>query len=163
MPGGGNTTDFKSVEDASKALYKLKPAQVLGDLNAAADYVVKLPASNGKLTSAGFCWGGGYSFRFATQRPDLKAAFVFYGMFQHTVADLKKIPCPVYGFYAENDARISKSLPDTIAQMKEAGKTFEPVTYAGPAMASCAPVKTPKAWPPIARVARRRGNAGRRF
>ncbi len=78
-PNGGKTSDFASLDDATKALYKLPPDQVAGDLKAAADYVVKLPATNGKLAVAGFCWGGGQSFRFATMRPDLKAAFVFYG------------------------------------------------------------------------------------
>ena len=49
------------------------------DLNATADYAKKIPAANGKLAVSGFCWGGGQSFRFATNRKDLSAAFVFYG------------------------------------------------------------------------------------
>jgi carboxymethylenebutenolidase len=130
-PKEGNTSDFKSDADATKALYKLAGEQVLGDLNAAADYVVKLPGCNGKLTSAGFCWGGGKSFQFATQRPDLKAAFVFYGAFPHTLDELKKIPCPVYGFYGENDARINASLPETEAMMQKAGKSYAKTIYAG--------------------------------
>src|SRR5207247_52038 len=83
-PDGGKTSDFKSLDDATKALYQLKSDQVMGDLNAAAEYVIKLPASNGKLTACGFCWGGGKCFEFATERSDLKAAFVFYGMFPET-------------------------------------------------------------------------------
>jgi len=58
-PKNGNTSDFKSEKEATKALYDLPPEQVTGDLNAAADYVIKLQACNGKLTCAGFCWGGG--------------------------------------------------------------------------------------------------------
>src|SRR5262245_3445282 len=102
-PGGGKTSDFKSLDQATHALYKLKGEQVTGDFNAAADYVIKLPACNGKLTACGFCWGGGKCFQFATERSDLKAAFVFYGMFPHTKEQLAKIRCPVYGFYGEND------------------------------------------------------------
>ena len=49
------------------------------DLDAAVDYVAKIPAANGKVVVAGFCWGGGQSFRLATNNNDLKAAFVFYG------------------------------------------------------------------------------------
>ncbi len=130
-PGGGRTKDFKSVDEATQALYKLKAEQVMADLNAVADYVVKLPACNGKLTVCGFCWGGGNSFRFATERKDLKAAFVFYGMFPHTKEQLAKIQCPVYGFYAGNDARINETVPKSAEMMKEAGKTFDPVTYEG--------------------------------
>src|SRR5947207_6440595 len=53
-PNGGRTSDFKSIDAATKALYDLKQGQVTGDLNAAADYVIKLPACNGKLAAAGF-------------------------------------------------------------------------------------------------------------
>jgi carboxymethylenebutenolidase len=35
--------------------------------------------ANGKLFVTGYYWGGGQSFRFATNRKDLKAAFVFCG------------------------------------------------------------------------------------
>src|SRR5262245_41736902 len=48
-PKGGKTSDFGSVDAATKALYQLDANQVTGDLNAAADYVVKLPACTGKL------------------------------------------------------------------------------------------------------------------
>jgi carboxymethylenebutenolidase len=44
---------------------------------------------------------------------------------------MSRIAAPVYGFYAGNDARIGATLPDTTAQMKAAGKTFEPVVYDG--------------------------------
>jgi carboxymethylenebutenolidase len=130
-PNGGKTSDIKSTDDATKILYTLKPEQVTADLNAVADHIVKDVACNGKLTVAGFCWGGGESFRFATNRSDLKAAFVFYGMFKETKEALAKITCPVYGFYGENDARINKSVPISAKLMKDVGKTFEPVTYDG--------------------------------
>ena len=80
---------------------------------------------------AGFCWGGGQSFRFATQRSDLKAAFVFYGSFPETKEALARIACPVYGFYGGNDACVTATVPRTADLMKELGKTFEPVTYEG--------------------------------
>src|SRR5207302_10388841 len=69
-PNGGRTSDFKSVDAAMKALYDVKQPQVTGDLNAAADYVIKLPACNSKLAVARFCWGGGHACPFATDRSD---------------------------------------------------------------------------------------------
>src|SRR5713226_7768876 len=128
-PNGGRSSDFpegKSLE----AVGKLNPDQVTADLNAAADYALKLPASSGKLFVAGFCWGGGQTFRFATNRADLAAAFVFYGVPPDKDA-MARIKSPVYGFYGGNDARIDATIPDTIAQMKVAGKTYDPVTYEG--------------------------------
>jgi carboxymethylenebutenolidase len=127
-PHGGRTKDFPT--GVTEAVSKLNPDQVTADLNAAADYALKLPAANGKLYVTGFCWGGGQSFRFATNRGDLSAAFVFYGVPPSTDA-MARIKAPVYGFYAGNDARIDATIPDTISAMKTAGKTYEPVTYDG--------------------------------
>ena len=130
-PGGGRTKDFADADKAREAIYALTPAGVMADLDAVADHAKALPAGNGKVAVAGFCWGGGQSFRFATHRPDLAAAFVFYGAFEHTRDELAKIKAPVYGFYGGNDERINATLPATEAAMKELGKTFEPVIYEG--------------------------------
>jgi carboxymethylenebutenolidase len=129
-PGGGGTSEFPDQSAVIKAVGKLPAAQVTADLNAAADYGLQLPAANGQLLVAGFCWGGGKSFQFATERPGLKAAFVFYGTPPKPEA-MAQIACPVYGFYAENDARISATIPKTTDLMKGAGKTYTPVVYAG--------------------------------
>jgi carboxymethylenebutenolidase len=128
-PNGGRTSDFPA-DKATEAVSHLNPDQVTADLNAVADYALKLPASNGKVFVAGFCWGGGQTFRFATNRPELAAAFVFYGPPPDKDATAR-IKAPVYGFYAGNDQRIGATIPDAIANMKAAGKTLEPVTYDG--------------------------------
>jgi carboxymethylenebutenolidase len=127
-PGG--TASFPDQDAAVKAVSALPDAQVLNDLDAAADYGKKLPAASGKLFVAGFCWGGGKSFLFATHRKDLSAAFVFYGPPPPADA-MKNIVAPVYGFYAGNDARITATVPQTVIDMKAAGKLYEPVTYDG--------------------------------
>jgi len=128
-PNGGRTTDFPP-GGVGPAIGKLDPDQITADLNAAADYGIHLPAATGKLFVTGYCWGGSQSFRFATNRPDLAAAFVFYGG-PPKKEDMARIKAPVYGFYGENDARIDATIPDTEAAMKAAGKTYEPVIYAG--------------------------------
>jgi carboxymethylenebutenolidase len=128
-PNGGRTKDSAS-RDLAPAIQKLPPEQITADHNAVADYGKKLPASNGKLFVAGFCYGGGQTFRFATNRPDLAAAFVFYGP-PPPKEDMARIKAPVYGFYGENDARIDATIPDTEKAMKDLGKTYEPVIYKG--------------------------------
>ena len=127
-PNGGRTKDFPT--GVTEAISKLNPDQVTADLNAAAGYGLKLPAANGKLYVVGFCWGGAQSFRFATTHGDLSAAFVFYGA-SPSKESMAQIKAPVYGFYAENDARIDATIPDTVSGMKAAGKTYEPVFYDG--------------------------------
>lgn len=128
-PNGGRSTEF-SQDKVTEAVSHLNPDQVTADLNAVSDYANRIPSSNGKLFVGGFCWGGGQTFRFATNRADLAGAFVFYGPPPDKDA-MARIKAPVYGFYAGNDARIGATLPDAVTQMKAAGKTFEPVTYEG--------------------------------
>ncbi len=126
---GGRTTSFDQ-SGAIEAVSHLNPDQITADLNAVADYALKLPAAQKKLFVVGFCWGGGQSFRFATNRGDLSAAFVFYGPPPEKDA-MARIKVPVYGFYAGNDSRIGATIPTAKADMKELGKTYEPVVYEG--------------------------------
>jgi len=126
-PGG--TTAFPP-DQVTRAVSSLDAEIVTADLDAAADYGKKLPAANGKLYVAGFCWGGAKSFLYATHRHDLSAAFVFYGTPPPADA-MKNITAPVYGFYAGNDARVTSTVAQTEIDMKAAGKKYEPATYDG--------------------------------
>jgi carboxymethylenebutenolidase len=127
-PNGGGSSEFPSQDATVKAVSGLDPDGVNAALDAAADYAKTIPAANGKIAVAGFCWGGGKSFAFAAHRHDLSAAFVFYGP---GPADVSTITAPVYGFYAGNDMRIGATVPATIAAMKAAGEKYEPITYDG--------------------------------
>jgi carboxymethylenebutenolidase len=131
ISGSGPKTSELTTDAARNAIYKLAPDGVTADLNAVADFALKFPAANGKLAVAGFCWGGGNSFRFATNRPDLKAAFVFYGTGPETPESIARIKAPVYGFYGGNDARVNATISKSEELTKEAHKTYQPVIYEG--------------------------------
>jgi carboxymethylenebutenolidase len=128
-PGGGGSAELGS-DASTKVIGTLPPEQITGDLNAVAEFATQLPAANGKIMVAGFCWGGGQAFRFATNNKDLKAAFVFYGA-PPAAEDMAKINCPVYGFYGGNDARVTQTVPKTEMTMGKAKKTYAPVVYEG--------------------------------
>jgi len=128
-PNGGRSSDFPEGK-TMEAVSHLNGDQITADLNAVADYALKIPATNGKLFVGGFCWGGSQSFRFSTNRKDLSAAFVFYGS-PPPAEDMARINAPVYGFYGGNDARVGATIPTAIENMKAAGKTYEPVSYEG--------------------------------
>lgn len=130
-PQGGGSSEFADRGSVTQAVQKLPPDQVTADLQAVADYVSKLPAANGKVAVAGFCWGGSQTFRFATNRPNLAAAFVFYGTGPDSAEAIARIKAPVYGFYGGNDARVTATVAKTTEAMKAAGKKYEPVTYEG--------------------------------
>src|SRR5436190_20058944 len=48
---------FEDLDAARKATSALPKEQVKADLNATADYALKIPACNGTLAVCGFCWG----------------------------------------------------------------------------------------------------------
>ena len=131
-PKGGGTEELGGRDAVGKAIRSLPPDQITGDLNAAAAYVTTLPSSNGKFVVAGFCWGGGQSFRYAANNKNkgLRAAFVFYGT-PPGKEDMERIQCPVYGFYAGDDSRVTSTVAETTKLMKELGKKYESVTYDG--------------------------------
>ncbi len=130
-PGGGGTAELGGGDGVRKAISSLPPDQITADLNALVAYAAKLPACNGKVVVAGFCWGGSQVFRFATNNKDIKASLAFYGSGPEKEEEIARIVCPVYGFYGENDARVNATIPKSTELMKQAGKTYEPVTYTG--------------------------------
>lgn len=129
-PNGGRTTDIPA-DRVREYFSKLPPDQVTADLNAVTDYVKKLPAASGEVAVSGFCWGGAQTFRFATNRPEVAAAFVFYGTGPESKEDIARIKTRVYGFYGGNDARVNATIPASETMMKESGKVFEPIVYEG--------------------------------
>jgi carboxymethylenebutenolidase len=136
-PGGGGSLELGS--NVGRVINTIPKTQLVADLDAAADYVGKDPACNGKVVVGGFCWGGGATFLYATHNPTLKAAFVFYGGEPRPEdlalikSDLAGIKAPIYGFYGGNDARITATVPKATDDMKAAGKQYEPVIYEGAA------------------------------
>ena len=114
---------YADIDGARKAISALPKEQVKADLDAASDYALtKIPAANGTLAVCGFCWGGGWTFGYASMNPKLKAAYSFYGTAVDNAEDAAKIACPVYGFYAENDERVNATIPKAEELMKAAGK-----------------------------------------
>jgi carboxymethylenebutenolidase len=127
-PGGGGLDSFQFVDDAMKASAKITPDETMKRFKAAREYALKLPQASGKSASLGFCAGGGNSFRFAGEVPELNGAVVFYGGPPEEVV-MEKIHSPVIGFYGENDVRVTAAVEPTIAKMKILGKTYEPHIY----------------------------------
>jgi carboxymethylenebutenolidase len=128
--GGKGTEGFKDRQGVMAAIKGLKPEQVVAQLNAVRDYGKKIPASNGKTATIGFCWGGGQSFAYAVAQPELQAAVVYYGP-NPDPAVLDKVKAPVMGNYGGDDARVGKTVPPAQEAMKKAGKTYEVHTYEG--------------------------------
>ena len=130
-PGGGNTADFADPDAAREGIGALDQAQVTADLSAAADYLASLPGSSGAISVSGFCWGGSQTFAFATARPDLEAAYVFYGTGPSDPAAYTDVGARVYGFYGGEDNRVNATIEASQGAMEAAGAVYDPVVYDG--------------------------------
>jgi len=118
-------------DSGRKLVGELEPARITADLDAAFAYLNGLPAvAPGQIGVIGFCWGGGQSFRYATNNPKLRAAVVCYGAAPEKDA-LGRIETPILGVYGESDARIDAGLPDLAAQLKALAKSFNYKIYPG--------------------------------
>jgi carboxymethylenebutenolidase len=125
------TSDFPNEDAARDALGQLDLNQTMSDLQAVADWSKTIPASDGTLVSAGFCWGGARSFQFATVSDDLDATLVFYGTGPEQPADYAKIDSPVFGFYGGADERVNATIPQSEQYMTAANKSFDYEIYEG--------------------------------
>lgn len=129
-PNHGGRASFPDTKSALMANYAITQAMTTEEQNFWADWGEKLPRYNGRLAALGFGWGAGRSFWFATQRKDLRAAFIFYD-WAPPEAELARLAAPVYGFYAETDTRVERTIEPTKKIMARLGKQYEVVDYKG--------------------------------
>lgn len=78
----------------------------------------------------GFCFGGGVTWRCATQIAELRAAIPFYGP-NPPLEDVPKIKAAVLAIYGGTDTRINAGIPEIENAMKANGKVFEKLIYDG--------------------------------
>jgi carboxymethylenebutenolidase len=129
-PNGGGTESVASRDDVVKLIRGLTPAEVKTGLDAVRAYGTTLPAANGKSATVGFCWGGGASFRYASEQPGLNAAVVYYGTSPDAAA-LANIKAPVLGLYGGDDARVNATIEPAATEMKKLDKTYETTIFDG--------------------------------
>src|SRR5882762_8655597 len=120
-----------STDDARKLIAGLDPDTVTKDLDATVGYVKRLKAARpDRVGVIGFCWGGGQSFRYATNNPSLGAFVVCYGPSPEATS-IARIRAKGLGVYAENDARINAGLSDMDAAIRTYHKTYRYTVYPG--------------------------------
>jgi len=101
------------------------------DVDATVGYLKTLKAvRRDRIGVIGFCWGGGQSFRYATNNASLRAFVVCYGPGPDASA-IARVRASGLGVYAENDARIDAGLADVAAAVRQYGKAYRYTVYPG--------------------------------
>ncbi len=85
----------------------------------------------GRVAMIGFCFGGGITWRTATQEPRLRAATPFYGPLPPLDA-VPNIQAAVLGVYSDDPGDFANEGRDALEQaLQQAGGTFEIKVYPG--------------------------------
>jgi carboxymethylenebutenolidase len=85
-------------------------------------------ADTDRVGMTGFCFGGGVTWRVATQMPELLAAVPFYGP-HPPVEDVPNIRAAVLAIYGEQDSRINGGIPAIEEAMRANNKIYEKMIY----------------------------------
>jgi carboxymethylenebutenolidase len=111
------------------ALGNISPDQFVEDFKSGWLYLQDqdfADASNVGMT--GFCFGGGVTWRVATQMPELLAAVPFYGP-HPPLEDVPNIHAAILAIYGELDSRIDAGIPEIEQAMMANNKTYEKIIY----------------------------------
>ena len=129
-PDSGDSASFENVAAKGKAMRELDSAEVDRRIQACVAYARSLESTTDAVSVGGFCWGGSTTFRYATFDQSIKGAHDFYGSSPDAEA-LAGVEAPVYGYYAENDARVNVTIEPAAQTLSKLEKSFEPITYPG--------------------------------
>ena len=112
-------------------LGNISPDQFVEDFKSGWLYLQGQPfADAARVGMTGFCFGGGVTWRVATQMPELLAAVPFYGP-PPPVEDVPNIQAAVLAIYGELDSRINGGIPAIEQAMAENNKIYEKIIYQG--------------------------------
>src|SRR5687767_7168227 len=111
------------------ALGNISPDQFVEDFKSAWQYLKNLSFADAeKVGMTGFCFGGGVTWRVATQMPELLAAVPFYGP-HPPLEDVPNIRAAVLAIYGEQDSRINSGIPAIEEAMRANNKIYEKMIY----------------------------------
>ncbi|HSL44708.1 MAG TPA: dienelactone hydrolase family protein [Anaerolineales bacterium] len=126
---GGSTAVGQ--ENVPGALGNISPDQFVEDFKSGWEYLKGQSfADAARVGMTGFCFGGGVTWRVATQMPELLAAVPFYGP-HPPLEDVPNIQAAVLAIYGELDSRINSGIPAIEQAMMENNKIYEKIIYQG--------------------------------
>jgi carboxymethylenebutenolidase len=123
-PSGG-TARFQDSAQATAALGQTPPDQLASMLRDAFRRIQGVPGiRRDRIGAIGWCFGGGMTWRFATQEPGLRAAAPFYGS-NPPLGDVANIRAAVLAIYGALDERINAGIPQIREALQRANVAHE--------------------------------------
>ncbi|MGB5708407.1 MAG: dienelactone hydrolase family protein [Arenicellales bacterium] len=109
--------------DAARSLMQAVDGAVATDILVSwIDYLRKHSATNGKVGTVGWCFGGGWSLNSSLATP-VDATVIYYGNVKKEASELGDLASPVLGHFATKDGWINQEMVGGFEQaMKSAGK-----------------------------------------
>jgi carboxymethylenebutenolidase len=129
---GGTDAVADPAEIPALLTQQADPQRHVDDFKAAAAYyATQADADAARLGMTGFCFGGGITWRCATQMPELKGAAPYYGP-PPPLDAVPDIKAAVFAVYSDDPDDFANEGRDELAEALEAaGVTFEFMIYPG--------------------------------
>ncbi|HEY3247814.1 MAG TPA: dienelactone hydrolase family protein [bacterium] len=127
--GEGGTAKFSDSAEVTAILGRTPPEQLVAMLNSGVRHLQDQPqVRKDRIGAMGFCFGGGMTWRLATQNTDLKAAAPFYGP-NPPLEVVAKIKAAILAVYGALDQRINAGIPAVREAMDKTRVVHEIVIY----------------------------------
>ncbi|MBX2868743.1 MAG: dienelactone hydrolase family protein [Acidiferrobacterales bacterium] len=111
-----------SPDDARSFMQQVDGDMATDTLTSWIDFLKNHAATNGKVGTIGWCFGGGWSLNASIASP-VDATVIYYGNVKKTPEDLASLNSPVLGHFATKDGWINQPMVDGfIDSMSTAGK-----------------------------------------
>jgi len=105
-------------------------AEQVADEKAAMDHLAALPQVDaGRYAVTGYCFGGGVTWAIINAGLPFKAAAPYYGPKPADITAFARTKIAVLGVFAELDTRITSTMPDIEAALKQSGTPFALKNY----------------------------------
>jgi len=127
----GKATDKQ--EEAHQLMSGMPEDRAMRDLKAALAHLMsRKDVRANRIGAIGWCMGGKYALKLATEEPTLAAAVAYYGAPPTDAAAIARIKAPVLGnFGAEDTGPSPEQVRAFDAAMKKAGKTVDVKIHPG--------------------------------
>ena len=126
-----DATEKEAVSSVNQILFVNRPVDLFTEyLSSGVDYLKTLERINGKIGSAGFCFGGGMSINLGcTGKTD--ACVIFYGENPDPISKIKNVKGAIMGLYAGEDNRINSGVGELVKAMVDYKKPFTVKMFPG--------------------------------